>query len=620
MIEPLTATEPSMIGRYRLLGVLGRGGMGRVLLGTAPDGRFVAIKQIHPDLLDDQEYRDRFANEVGISARVSGAFTAAVIDYSVSGHRPWLASVFIAGVPLDRAVSTFGPLPVWALRTLASGLASALHSIHGAGLVHRDLKPANVILAADGPRVIDFGIAQRVGATGELTGAGVVGSVSYMSPEQATEQQLTAASDVFSLGTLLYWAATGTNPFSAAHPTLVLANVVNRTPRFDRVPAELRALLGACLHKNPANRPTPAQILDHLGPQSIRTQPWPAPVHGAIEEQGRRLRAFTVDPEATQVIVPPRATAPEPERARKRPSRPLIRTAVLALVLILAAITVVLARRGVDTGATTATLPPLADLRGTDACAWVRRALGPTLPADAVREAGTIREIAAWRWSRTEAWGCLGTSGSEQLGVEIGTGLDRFGPAERTVNGFALSRRGAECAYAVGDRDPAPRWGITVVTRDGASCPLAEHTIERLTAELTDRPREPDAERSLAAVDPCALLRDSEVEAAAARGPGIATAHTCEWRGDVSVELLLELPRQVDVVTETFDAGGGLVLERPSTFDSTMHCKRLYRYRAIDETYVETVTALVISDRQDGSQCRAAAALLTSVIARLPGR
>ncbi|MEU0545406.1 serine/threonine-protein kinase [Nocardia sp. NPDC005978] len=617
MIEPLAASEPSVIGRYRILGLLGRGGMGRVLLGIAPDGRFVAIKQIHPDLLDDQEYRDRFANEVAISARVSGAFTAAVIDFSIAEPRPWLASVFIPGLPLDRAVTAFGPLPVPALRTLAAGLASALHSIHGAGLVHRDLEPANVILAADGPRVIDFGIAQRVGASGELTGAGVVGSVSYMSPEQATEQQLTSASDVFSLGTLLYWAATGITPFGAAHPTLVLAKVVNETPRFDRVPAELRALVAACLHKSPAARPTPSQILDRLGPQSIGTQPWPDPIHRAIREQGRRLRAFTMDPEATQVIVRPRPAAPVPERKR-RPRRAIYATA-LVIVLIAAGLTVALVRRGTDTGTPAAALPTLAELRGTDACAWVRRALGPTLPASAVRTAGTAREIAAWRWTRTEAWGCLGTSGAEQIGVEIGTGLDRFGPADRVVNGFELSRRGTDCAFAVGNDDPAPRWGITVITRDGGACPLAEHAVERLTADLVGLPREPDAGRSLAAVDPCALLSDSEVSGVSARGPGIATAHTCEWRGDTSVELLLELPRQVDVVTETFDAGGGLVLERPSTFDSTMHCKRLYRYRAIDETYVETVTALVISDRRDGSQCSAATALLTSVIARLPG-
>ncbi|WP_157762306.1 serine/threonine-protein kinase [Nocardia yamanashiensis] len=625
MLEPLAADEPAQVGRYRILGVLGRGGMGRVLLGIGPDGRFVAIKQIHAHLLGNQEYRDRFANEVTISARVSGAFAAAVIDYSTAGDTPWLASVFIPGVALDKAVENFGPLPVSALRTLASGLASALHSIHDAGLVHRDLKPANVILAADGPRVIDFGIAQMVGDAGELTGVGVVGSVSYMSPEQATRQQITSASDIFSLGTLLYCAATGVNPFAASLPAQILANVVNDKPRLERVPVELRDLVGACLRKDPAARPTPAQILDHLGVLSVRSQPWPPLIHRAIEEQAQRLRAFTTDPDATQVIVPAVPAPLHPAAAhggtiRPRRRRGLVLGALAAVVIAVIGGAVVFLRDGPAGDGASGALPALAELRTTDMCGWLKQALGPVLPAEVVTaSSGAKRDIAAWRWGPTVTWGCIASSGGDQFAVEIGQSVDRFAATGAEVNGFELIRRGTECAFAVANGSTEQRWGVTVVTSGSGECLLARHILDRLTATLSARPAAADA-RSLAVVDPCALLTDSEITTAGAAGPGIPEAHGCVWRGGTSVELQLELPRQVDVVTrgEVVELDNGIVIEQPNSFDSAMHCQRLYRFRAIDETYVETVTALVISDKQDGSQCATATSVLTAAIARLP--
>ncbi|MGW5308333.1 serine/threonine-protein kinase [Nocardia thailandica] len=306
MIEPLSAHEPKSLGRYRLLGVLGAGGMGRVLLATGPDGRFVAIKQIHATLVDDPEFRARFEREIRVSMRVSGAFTAAVIDYEVSGPAPWLASVFIPGVPLDQAVQPHGPLPALALRTLAAGLAAALHSIHGTGLVHRDLKPANVILAADGPRVIDFGIAQPDEPQGAVTQTGaLIGSPAYMSPEQATAQQLTPASDIFAFGSLLYMAAVGQSPFAAATAPATLFNIVHREPDYDRVPAEVRELVAGCLRKEPSARPTPAQILDHLGVQPVRARPWPGPVHERIADQSRYLSLLASDPDAGEKTFDP---------------------------------------------------------------------------------------------------------------------------------------------------------------------------------------------------------------------------------------------------------------------------------------------------------------------------
>ncbi len=172
MVMQLQPGDPARIGRYRLLGQLGAGGMGRVLRGVGPDGRLVAVKQVHAHLVTESDFLPRFRREVRVSARVSGAFAAAVVDFDVESEEPWLASVFVPGVPLDKAVEQFGPLSTDQVRTLALGLASALHAIHEVGLIHRDLKPANVILAEDGPRVIDFGIARAVEGRSELTHTG----------------------------------------------------------------------------------------------------------------------------------------------------------------------------------------------------------------------------------------------------------------------------------------------------------------------------------------------------------------------------------------------------------------------------------------------------------------
>ncbi|MGW4246249.1 serine/threonine-protein kinase, partial [Nocardia sp. NPDC004722] len=230
MTQPLGPDDPVRIGGYRTLARLGAGGMGRVLLGAGPDGRLVAIKQIHAHLLDGHEYRARFRQEITASTRVSGAFTAPVIDFDVDTEQPWLASAFVVGVPLDRVIAEQGALPVPAIRALAVGLAVALHDIHAAGLVHRDLKPANVILAHDGPRVIDFGIAKLSEATGLTETGAALGSPAYMSPEQALSQPLTPASDIFALGSLLVTVVTGSSPFVAASMAYTLFNIAHSEP------------------------------------------------------------------------------------------------------------------------------------------------------------------------------------------------------------------------------------------------------------------------------------------------------------------------------------------------------------------------------------------------------
>ncbi|MFB8002191.1 serine/threonine-protein kinase [Nocardia sp. NPDC056000] len=301
-VQPLTPDEPRTIGRYRVLGVLGSGGMGRVLLGAGPDGRLLAIKQVHAHLLNQRGYRARFQREVSASTRVSGAFTAPVVDFDVDGETPWLASVFVVGVPLNRAIEQYGPLPIPAVRALAAGLAVALADIHRAGLVHRDLKPANVLLTADGPRVIDFGIAYMMENPGGLTETGsTLGSPAFMSPEQTLGEPVTAASDMFSLGSVLATAASGNNPFQAASLAYTLFQIAHGASDLDNVPAELRSLIEPCLYKDPSHRPTPAQLLAGLGRQPEGPAPWPDSIRDAIDRQGREFAGIASDPNATLV-------------------------------------------------------------------------------------------------------------------------------------------------------------------------------------------------------------------------------------------------------------------------------------------------------------------------------
>src|SRR5215470_7724915 len=206
-LEELRADDPPQIGPYQLLARLGAGGMGQVFLGRSPGGRLVAVKVIRAELAGDPGFRARFAREVASARMVSGVFTAPVVDADPSAPLPWLVTGYVNGLSLAEAVAGHGALPVASVLALAAGLAEGLGAVHAAGVVHRDLKPSNVLLAADGPRVIDFGISRAVDAT-HLTSAGmVVGSPGFMSPEQAEGNPVGPASDVFSLGAVLVFAA-----------------------------------------------------------------------------------------------------------------------------------------------------------------------------------------------------------------------------------------------------------------------------------------------------------------------------------------------------------------------------------------------------------------------------
>lgn len=247
---------------YRLESVLGSGGMGRVYLGTSPSGRQVAVKVIRTDLVHRPDFKERFRREVTAARQVSGAFTAPVVDADPDADPPWMATLYVPGQPLDQRIK-LGPLmDAEELYRLATGLAEALRDIHRAGIVHRDLKPANVLLADDGPRVIDFGIV-RAADTDMPTGTGItVGTPPFMSPEQIRAQKdVGPPSDIFSLGSVLTYAASGHVPFDATDVYAVAYQLVHEPPDLDGVPDWLLPVVERCLAKEPAERPTAYELL-----------------------------------------------------------------------------------------------------------------------------------------------------------------------------------------------------------------------------------------------------------------------------------------------------------------------------------------------------------------------
>lgn len=314
--QRLEPGDPERIGSYRLLARLGSGGMGQVYLARSDRGRTVAVKLVRPDLAEQDEFRGRFRQEVVAARRVGGRWTAPVLDADTEAPVPWVATGYVPGPSLQSVVTgPHGPLPERSVGALARGLAHALKDIHAAGLVHRDLKPSNVLITIDGPRVIDFGIARALEAGTEAgltrTGA-LVGSPGFMAPEQVRGDRITPACDVFCLGSVLAYAASGRLPFGEAASGVhaLMFRIAQEPPDLTGVPESLQELIGDCLHKNPAARPGLDRILERV--PDTAPDPWlPAPLVAQLGSHAAQLLDIESPPDTA---APPPAAPAAPTR------------------------------------------------------------------------------------------------------------------------------------------------------------------------------------------------------------------------------------------------------------------------------------------------------------------
>ncbi|MEU9555560.1 PQQ-binding-like beta-propeller repeat protein [Streptomyces fumanus] len=455
-MDQLTQHDPRRIGPFEVLGRLGAGGMGLVYLARSASGRRVAIKTVRTELAEDQLFRVRFTREVEAARAVSGFYTAAVVDADPRAAVPWLATAYVPAPSLEEIVNECGPLPAQAVRWLAAGVAEALQSIHGAGLVHRDLKPSNVLVVEDGPRVIDFGIASGVSNT-RLTMTNVaVGTPAYMSPEQAKDSRsVTGASDVFSLGSTLVFAATGHAPFHGANPVETVFMLLREGPDLDGLPEELRPLIESCMQMEAAARPSPADLQAQLAPHlfgsgsddSGTASAWlperavsliesrrggrpPAKPGPAAGRSAGRAPAVPPPPAHDPVVPPPPATAPPVPGPAGAPGTGPVRLAG-------AAVPIGPGPRVADTRATAVKAPPP---EAALAASWSKPRPGvngadpavppaPAAPPDAAP--GTWRP---WRFRMSnDLWGTPSVAGDlvyvtsfEVHALDVATGRRRF--------------------------------------------------------------------------------------------------------------------------------------------------------------------------------------------------
>ncbi|MFI8517273.1 protein kinase [Streptomyces sp. NPDC085481] len=287
-MDPLGFGDPLRLGPYRLLGVLGEGGMGKVYLAVGTDGRPAAVKVLRPELAHDQNLAQRFVREAHTAQAVTSRGVARVLGAELEGGRPWIATEFLAGPTLEQAVTQHGPLDEQVVRALAAALGETLRDIHAAGLVHRDVKPANIVLTSDGPRVIDFGIARpEHGLTLTTTGQIPV-TPGYGAPEQVLGRRVTGSADVFSLGAVLVYAATGRRAYDGPHVAAVQYAVVHEQPDLTALPPALHLLVAPCLHREPELRPTPEQVAQAFAPDRKARDVWR---RGALHQEVKRREA-----------------------------------------------------------------------------------------------------------------------------------------------------------------------------------------------------------------------------------------------------------------------------------------------------------------------------------------
>ncbi|MGY0502527.1 serine/threonine-protein kinase [Nocardia sp. FBN12] len=619
-MQPRDRKDPEVLGRYRILAVIGSGGMGRVFLGQAPDGRLVAVKQVNADATDDAEFRARFEREVLATGKVTGAYTAGVVGHDVTTEKPWLASEYIPGPSLQEVVNDFGRLTPSGLKLLAIGLAMALLEIHRTGLVHRDLKPSNVLLTNEGPRLIDFGIARALDDDISLTATGaVIGSPAYMSPEQAECRTLTPASDVFSAGAVLAMAATGVSPFAAGSTPQTLYNVLYVEPDTSAVPQPIRGIVDACLAKDPAGRPTPDELL--AAAQQLEVEPvWPVRVRRRVAEYERDAIAWASG-----------STVPSPEAPRKpqgdHRSRGIRAVAAAAMVSVAILIGSMLVGIGVRGNAVAMADPPLAlterESMLLDMCAL----LGP----DVLGDLGTYRSAPKVINESYCSVGITDPAGqrlSLELSIGYGWAYDTASPMGSTIAWLPVQgnrREGASC-----DRFVETQIGLRMPLNMQASgltdsCPLAERALAAVIRRLSiNPPLRKVADGSIQLLNACRIMdHDLNLRIVGDPAKKYPTGSSSCWVTGANGEFHLDFREDTrnDNTTPftsfreltTLDGWAGTISDRDGW------CEYTLTIRPTRDELAEMVRGTYIPyDKTATGGCDRLRTLLTPILAKLP--
>ncbi|MGV9522906.1 protein kinase domain-containing protein [Streptomyces griseus] len=492
-MRPLTSEDPRTVGPYRTLVRLGAGGMGVVYLARSAGGTLVAVKVIRAEHAADPGFRARFRREAEAAARITGPWVVPVLGADTEAHEPWLATAFVPGPSLAEVVGAGGALPEATVRALGSRLAAALVAVHEAGLIHRDVKPGNVLLALDGPRLIDFGIARHEGATTLTTSGAVIGTPGYLAPEQASAAPPGPPADVFSLGCVLGYAAAGRPPFGEGGGAGALFRTIHEEPDLTGVPPGLAPLIAACLAKDPAARPTASRVREALEPGGDAA---PDPAGRAMADPARpgppdpreSLRAAS-DPDPapgeSADVARPEAPAPgEPARTTPTPApAPWQAPAGLpALIAERSAAALALP----DPEPLPSTLIPATDetvgdeATGRKSGPGRRRVLTAGAAGAVILVGGTAAVLNALR-GRGDAGASAGAG--EPDTYRIGLHADLGGPGRAT--GLA-HQRGAQLAVADHNARKDKAFRLALRTEDDAGDPAAALRVaERLAADTS---------------------------------------------------------------------------------------------------------------------------------------
>ncbi|MFE1595199.1 hypothetical protein [Nocardia sp. NPDC058705] len=624
-----SSTDPTQVGRYRIVGLLDPQPNFRLLLAAAPDNSLRVVEQSLPRLLELPDLRLRLRHGAVSAMRVSGPGNATVLDVDADDELPWLARTFVPSVRLDRAVADFGPLPVEAVRALASALAHALQGVHAAGLVHQRVRPDTVALTRDGI---------------ELAGVDVLGGTSlappdYLSPEQSVHGALITASDVFSLGSVLACAAGGVAPFAAPSVPYTLFNIAQRDPDLSAVPEPLRELIAACLRKDPAARPSPAQIIAYVG---ARQQVWPSAILDEIDRTEQAASAMLAAAPVPAYVEPVRSAAVGSAFAaatrfgrdrfanlRDRVEGTSVRTrrvfAAPIVMVLVASGALWLSRTGDSVAAEAPKALSTAEIRQLDSCAWLRSAMGDS---PAWRENPTRTE--SWRFELEKSWNCYADQQkqvyNDGIRLSLGVALNDIPPNRKDIDGVTVLEGDAKnCERAIASSDRRTTTGIllefdtALVEKQG--CAVADHIIAQLARTLRTAPRRPDAAISLSSVDLCGLLDRPRVVAAVPRLTAEPTspenAHECRWYGSALVTVVAIRTSFEPVGSVTVD--GVTLLKGSEPPGPVLGCARIYRHRSVDEKQYEGMELTIAGPHVDSASiCATVESLMVHAVRQLP--